>query len=158
MPTIAEASKPPANIGEMVALPAQVSVERRPAVPAISAPDYDPLSLAPPPTILSTVPDKQRQWYRQGVSQYRIPPLPTKADPSINASSASVAKIIVQQAIAKIPPVVVPPAVGDGLVHGDAIWETDSAYISWRDDFAFGSPSATTAIGELGWVRYNGNR
>src|SRR5260370_7353123 len=97
MPTIKEASKPPANIDEMVQLPAGAANRPIPPVPAISAPDYDPLSLAPAPMILSTTPDRQRQWYRQGVSQYRIPPLPTKADPSINPSATSIPTTVAQQ-------------------------------------------------------------
>src|SRR5258708_38187860 len=35
----------------------------------------------------------------------------------------------------------------DGLVHGDAVWEYDSAYTNFRDDFLYSS----TTIGDLSW-------
>src|SRR5579859_336716 len=40
---------------------------------------------------------------------------------------------------------------GDGLVHGDPIWEHDSAYIELRDDFTFGNNIGNSFVGELGW-------
>lgn len=43
-------------------------------------------------------------------------------------------------------------SAGDGLVHGDVIWEYDPAYIILRDDFIFGSGGGTNTIGELGWT------
>lgn len=47
-------------------------------------------------------------------------------------------------------------SVGDGLVHGDPIWDVDSAVAWWRDDFLFGLVSAnnvggTGTTGELKW-------
>lgn len=39
---------------------------------------------------------------------------------------------------------------GDGLVHGDAIWEIDPAYVSLRDDFVTGGTTDGT-IGEMRW-------
>lgn len=42
-------------------------------------------------------------------------------------------------------------ASGDGLVHGDPIWDVDSAVSFWRDDFYFGNGNDATPIGELGW-------
>src|SRR5487761_1578593 len=58
---------------------------------------------------------------------------------------------VVTEAVAALPP----PA-GDGLIHGDKIWETDPAYVILRDDFVpyFNTTqfAATNAlIGELGW-------
>lgn len=46
-------------------------------------------------------------------------------------------------------------ASGDGLAHGDPIWDVDSAVAFWRDDFATGTATATTGgnstVGELKW-------
>lgn len=39
---------------------------------------------------------------------------------------------------------------GDGLVHGDAIWEIDPAYVNLREEFVSGN-TGTASIGELGW-------
>src|SRR5260370_34640809 len=40
---------------------------------------------------------------------------------------------------------------GDGLVHGDTIWDYDSAYTILRDDFIAGNATSGT-IGDLGWI------
>src|SRR5260370_11622150 len=40
---------------------------------------------------------------------------------------------------------------GDGLVHGDTIWDSDSAYTILRDDFIAGNGTSGT-IGDLGLV------
>jgi hypothetical protein len=46
-------------------------------------------------------------------------------------------------------------ASGDGLVHGDPIWDVDSGVAFWRDDFYFGNAVAGTGggntLGELRW-------
>lgn len=47
-------------------------------------------------------------------------------------------------------------AVGDGLIHGDAIWEIDPAFVCLRDDFLTGSTSTGT-IGDLRWVAVTGS-
>lgn len=50
-------------------------------------------------------------------------------------------------------PIVATPvkSVGDGLVHGDTIWEGDPAFILLRDDFIGGT---STNPGELAWSRF----
>jgi|SRR5579859_548075 len=45
---------------------------------------------------------------------------------------------------------------GDGLVHGDTIWEIDPAYMWLRDDFQGGS-TTTGAVGEIGWATVTTN-
>ncbi|SRR6266446_2708161 len=47
-------------------------------------------------------------------------------------------------------------AGGDGLVHGDAVWEYDGAYTILRDDFIFGNLTSGT-LGDLGWTLGTGN-
>ena len=53
-----------------------------------------------------------------------------------------------------------PPAVAtsitDGLTHGDAVWEHDSAYVELRDDFTpyygtYGVVAGSLSFGQLGW-------
>jgi hypothetical protein len=43
---------------------------------------------------------------------------------------------------------------GDGLAHGDPIWDVDTAYVLLRDDFTVtrASSSSGGAIGELAWI------
>ncbi len=48
-------------------------------------------------------------------------------------------------------------STGDGLTHGDPVWEHDSAYFEFRDDFfpylnPTSNNSTTAPIGEKGWV------
>lgn len=94
MPSLKDASIPPANLKKMVPVSAPAANTQQPPS-ATSIPDFDPLSLAPAPPLLATAPDSQRQWFRRGVSQYRISPLPSKANPSINASARSIAQEVV---------------------------------------------------------------
>lgn len=56
-------------------------------------------------------------------------------------------------AVATIPP----PVVGatDGLVHGDAVWEYDSAYSILRDDFVMGTAS-TSPLGDNSYWKLSG--
>jgi hypothetical protein len=58
-------------------------------------PGFSGLTIAPPPPVMSLDIDRQRQFYRPGVSQYRISPLPTKANPSTNASARSISSNVV---------------------------------------------------------------
>lgn len=39
---------------------------------------------------------------------------------------------------------------GDGLIHGDTVWEYDSAYSIWRDDFLMSS-GASGGTGDFNW-------
>lgn len=40
---------------------------------------------------------------------------------------------------------------GDGLVHGDSIWEIDSAYVSLRDDFLGWFTTSSALLSESAW-------
>jgi len=58
-------------------------------------------------------------------------------------------------AVAVPPPVVAVPTT-DGLVHGDPVWEFDSAFSLWRDDFNYATYAgaangAGIGQGETGW-------
>jgi len=52
-------------------------------------PEFNPLSLGPVPSILGTDTDAARQFYRKGVSQLRMSPLPALASPATGAQIAS---------------------------------------------------------------------
>jgi hypothetical protein len=61
--------------------------------------------------------------------------------------------------VASNPGGATPPGTGDGLTHGTTPWESDSGYITIRDDFQpllnstiFSSTPQKTGIGQLGWV------
>jgi hypothetical protein len=97
------------------------------------------------------------QVYR-GTSIVRLSPLPLSASASGNAvansSSTRIATKIVNSAIAAIPSPAPAPATGDGLIHGDAIWEIDPAYVWIRDDFTMMSfaSSGTLLTSEGAWI------
>src|SRR6266550_4061893 len=154
MPPLKDATQQPDLSGFSLVAQPPSAARPMPTPDPNSMPNYDALSLGPAPAILSTDIDRQRQFYRHGVSQYRISPLPTKANPSLNAASRSV----VQQLLSLIPAAAPDVDVTDGLTHGDLVWEHDSAYNELKDDFVtlysttFGS-SATSGspVGELGW-------
>ncbi len=105
MPTLKQATRPPDNLSDfsLVSQPPS-SARPMPTPDPNSMPNYESLSLAPAPPLMSTDVDRQRQFYRHGVSQYRISPLPTKANLSTNASSRSMSNEIVAQALAGITP------------------------------------------------------
>lgn len=89
--------------------------------------------------------------------QLSLMPLGINGSPSTNAAISSTANKIAAGLIAAIPPAPVATTgtdVDDGLVHGDAIWETDPAYIYLRDEFLSGNnaPGVTTPISSLGWM------
>src|SRR5258708_3440984 len=96
MPPLKNATTPPANLSDFQLVPQPSSAARpMPTPDPNSMPNYEALSLAPAPAVMSTDVDRQRQFYRHGVSQYRISPLPSKANPQINASARSVARQVV---------------------------------------------------------------
>jgi hypothetical protein len=134
VPAPAETSKPTATIPEY---PVRANSYLRTPLPAASVQQ----------------PDMQRGWHAGTSPQSRISPLPLLSNPIVGASAASQAKIIVDKAIAAIPPATPAVSVTDGLIHGDAIWETDSAYVMLRDDFTFMTGSSATArAGALSWA------
>jgi len=71
---------------------------------------------------MSTDVDRQRQFFIAWSVSVSYFSFPSKANPQINASSRGIANKVVQQAIAAIHQLC-PPSVGDGLIHGDAIWK-----------------------------------
>lgn len=81
-------------------------------------------------------------------------PFGNQLNPFTNAAAQSTAKIVVTQAISAIPVVPSATSVTDGLIHGDKIWETDSAYASIRDEFTGGN-SLSGSIGDVGWTIFN---
>ncbi len=90
--TLADATKKPANIGARVPDPPQTPV---PAVTVREQPGLAIASAGPAPALWTTSYDSVKQFYRPGTSQQRFPPLPTKANPQLNAASASVTKNII---------------------------------------------------------------
>ena len=88
--------------------------------------------------------------YAARTPQLSLMPLGIQGNPSTNAAIMSTARKAV-----RIPPAVaaaVTTDIDDGLIHGDAIWETDSAYVFFRDDFMSVTGNISGhGIGELGW-------
>lgn len=95
--TLAQARKKPDNIGELITAPSPA--QNVPTVVPRELPGLSPTALGPAPAVWTTGYDSVKQFYRPGTSQQRFPPLPTKANPQLNAQAASVATTIVNQAI-----------------------------------------------------------
>ncbi len=95
---------------------------------------------------------------RARVESGRIPkaslmPFGLQSNPSTNAAVQSTATKVVTQIISEIPATPSAKVVTDGLVHGDAIWAVDPAYVILRDDFVSNN---TGTIGQLGWNAFGG--
>src|ERR1700690_3302605 len=72
-----------------------IPVMQTPPLNASADPEFNALAIAPIPPVMGTDTDAARQFYRTGVSQIRMPPLPIQAKPAAGASAAS--QIIVTQ-------------------------------------------------------------
>lgn len=77
--------------------------------------------------------------------------------PAVSGSVSSSIAPVTQQAT----PVVTPPAplTSDNLTHGASVWETDPAYVSFRDDFTPWGGNiqlGATGVGQLGWDMHIG--
>jgi len=66
-----------------------------PPVNASADPEFNSLAIAPVPPVLGTDTDAARQFYRRGVSQLRMSPLPTQAKIAVGAQSQS--QVIITQ-------------------------------------------------------------
>ena len=87
-----------------------------------------------------------------GIPSVPLMPPSIAGAPSSNAAIQSTAqKVINAQKVVPTPTPVVTASPGDGLIHGDAIWETDSAYVQLRDEFVQAN-SGNAAFGELSWI------
>jgi len=94
-------------------------------------------------------PDLVKTGYGGGVGEIRL--MPIEGGPGANAKTAGIATAIVKAAIAGLPgpSTDTDTSAGDGLTHGDPIWDVDSAVFWMRDDFV---PAVSlTDIGQLGW-------
>jgi hypothetical protein len=92
--------------------------------------------------------------YTSRTPNLSLMPLGIQGNPSSNAAIQSTSQRIVVDAVAAIPPAKpAAPSVGDGLIHGDAIWEIDPAYVWLRDDFQMVNFPATGNIlsSQLPW-------
>jgi len=142
-------------------------------------PTLNPLLRSPMPASTLFDTDIARQFHHQAIPQQRILPLSAATSPLAGAQAAS-QSIFIQQGggggllletnsqrnpsqgvlnlIAGSGVQVtsdrfggVTIAGGDGLVHGDTIWDSDPAYTILRDDFIAGNATSGT-IGDLGWI------
>src|SRR5882757_3519807 len=127
--------------------PAAASVAAPPL--QVYPPSPDPFLRTPLPPTQWLQPDNLRQFYQLGNPQNRVGPLGANAQAAINSTaqgvSTTVATTIVNEAIANLPAT----SISDGLVHGDVVWEYDSAYTNLRDDFLANNGGNW---GELGWA------
>jgi hypothetical protein len=96
MPTLKQATTPPANLKNMTWV--NPAAPNGAPSPAYSMPGYDPLTLAPAPSVLAQTPDLQRQFFRPGVSQFRTSPLSPKQNLSGNAAIKGIATQVAESA------------------------------------------------------------
>ena len=93
MPSLKQAQIPPANLKDMINLS---SAAPSPAQPQMPRPEsiegrtgLNSLSIGPSPSLLTTAYDTIRQWIRPGAPQFRIAPLPIKANQQSGALAQS---------------------------------------------------------------------
>ncbi len=103
MATLKETLQKPSNIGDLINT---LMSQPAPAVVPREQPGLATGSLGPAPAVFTTDYDRVRQWMRPGTSQNRFPPLPTKANPQLNAAASSVTKNVITQTVT-------PPAIDD---------------------------------------------
>lgn len=101
MPTLKQTTKKPVAIDKMVPVTPGIAANSAPPE-SNSLPGFSNNSMAPAPTVLSGDSDQSRQFFRPGVSQYRISPLPLKASQQIAAVSRTTATQIVIQATSSL--------------------------------------------------------
>lgn len=157
--------KNPQTINEEAGLPDNwVPVDAPPIIPGSSLADGSSKYLqgSLPPQSQHDVSFAGTAYKSDRTPSLALMPLGVQGNPSSNAAVQSTSAQVSQQQIAAIPPV--PTAdvdTGDGLIHGDSVWLADSAYVSWRDDFKFGSATVATGggstIGELKWDGVSGS-
>lgn len=88
MPNLKTATQP-VDTSQMTMVPPP-SPTMRPPLGQISAdPEFSPISLAPAPSVMSTQVDASRQFYRQSVSQVRMPPLPPSSSAAVGSQIQS---------------------------------------------------------------------
>ena len=88
MPNLKTATQP-VDTSQMTMVPPP-SPTMRPPLGQISAdPEFSPLSLAPTPSVMSTQVDASRQFYRQSVSQVRMPPLQPSSSVAVGSQIQS---------------------------------------------------------------------
>jgi hypothetical protein len=75
----------------------------RPALPTSADPEFSPLSIAPIPPAMGTETDALRQFYRTGVSQIRMPPLPPAAAIAVGATAQSQAEVAISASSSGTP-------------------------------------------------------
>src|SRR5208337_1834454 len=97
MPSLKDALQKPANVGDPIEVAAPAIAQRPPAPPYVPNPQGGLAtgSMGPAPASFTTPYDSVRQFIRPGVSQSRFPPLPTKANPQLNATTRSIASKVI---------------------------------------------------------------
>jgi hypothetical protein len=104
------------------------------------------------PQLQHDVPFVGTKYGTPGIPSHPLMPLGVQGNPIQNAGVTSTVKFIAPAQSAAVPT----PDVDDGLIHGDAIWESDSAYVLMRDDFISSNNSAgTNTINNIGAYYWN---
>jgi hypothetical protein len=93
MPTLKQAQTPPSNLKDMINLSSAAPAPAQPQMPRPAPMDgrtgLNSLAIGPTPSLLTTAYDNIRQWIRPGAPQFRIAPLPVKANQQSGALAQS---------------------------------------------------------------------
>jgi len=92
-----------------------------------------------------------------GIPKHSLMPLGNQASAFTNAAAESTAKILISQ-IPAAPAPVSTTDTGDGLIHGDVVWEVDPAFFCIRDDFSMAPvvDPLVDFVSEFNWHGING--
>ena len=174
MPSLKDATKKPANVGEQIEVAPIVAGAPSP-VPYVPNPRGEGGlavgSMGPAPSSFTTPYDSIRQFVRpSGVSQSRFPPLPTKANPATNAASSSVtSKQLgpvhkqVQANTAAIAAAGAQPGSVTGLAVSKSVFKDSTGVLRQALEISFtppaltGDPTIDVFAGVSIWVTYPGD-
>ena len=171
MPSLKDATKKPANVGEQIPVPAAQPVS--PPVPPYipnPQPGLGIASLGPPPAVFCDSSDSIRNFTRPGVSQSRLLPMPTKANPQANAQASSVAskqlKPVQAQTSANTTAIAqagAQPAAVTGLAVSKSVFKDSTGVLHQAIELSF-TPPATSSSNLIGafagisiWITEPGN-
>ena len=146
----------PANqtINEEAGLPDNwVPVERPPIVPA-SAPQAGDegssryLQGSLPPGYQHDTSFVGTSYRASNTPLLSLMPLGLQGNPSNNAAIQSTSKLTASSGSSVAPAAA---ALGDGLIHGDVIWDVDSAFVNVQEDFLWGPQGLVTGSSTPTW-------
>ena len=174
MPSLKDATKKPANVGEPIEVAAPRVTQGTPPPPYVPNNRGDAGlavgSMGPAPAVFSSEYDRVKQFIRPGTSQSRFPPLPLKVNPQGNAQSSSIATKQIapvhkqtQANTAAIAAVAAQPGPVSALAVAKSVFKDSTGVLHQAIELSF-TPPPIDLSGLLGtfagtsiWVTYPGD-